>query len=160
ERGDIYKGHYEGLYCTGCEAFYLEKDLKDGRCPIHGTVPKAVKEENYFFRLSKYAEPLLRHIEQHPHAIEPEIRRNEVLSVIRGVLEDVSVSRASLKWGVPLPMDPSHTIYVWFDALLNYATGVGLGSDTAEGRAQWERWWPADCHVIGKDITRFHCIIW
>ncbi len=160
EKGDIYQGHYEGLYCVGCEGYYLEKDLKDGLCPVHNTPPKPVKEENYFFRLRKYAEPLLKHIEAHPGFIEPEIRRNEVVSVIRGGLEDVSVSRGSLKWGVPLPMDPTHTVYVWFDALLNYATGVGLGQDTPAGREKWARWWPADCHVIGKDITRFHCIIW
>ena len=160
ERGDIYQGHYEGLYCVGCEAFYLEKDLQDGLCPVHGQPPKTVKEENYFFRLSKYAQALLRHIEAHPEFIEPEIRRNEVLSVIRGGLEDVSVSRGNLKWGVPLPMDPSHTVYVWFDALLNYATGVGLGQDSPAAREKWAKWWPADCHVIGKDITRFHCIIW
>ncbi|MBI5836334.1 MAG: methionine--tRNA ligase [Candidatus Eisenbacteria bacterium] len=160
ERGDIYQGHYEGLYCVGCEAYYLEKDLVEGLCPVHRTPPRAVTEENYFFRLSKYAEPLLAHLEAHPGFIEPEIRRNEVLNVIRGGLDDVSVSRANLAWGVPLPMDPKHTVYVWFDALLNYATGVGLGQETPSAREKWARWWPADCHVIGKDITRFHCIIW
>ncbi|HVP37875.1 MAG TPA: methionine--tRNA ligase [Candidatus Saccharimonadales bacterium] len=160
ERGDIYPSEYEGLYCVGCEAFYLEKDLKDGVCPVHNTPPKKVREQNYFFRLSRYAEPLLQHIEAHPGFIEPEIRRNEVVSLIRSGLEDVSVSRANLKWGVPLPMDPQHTVYVWFDALINYATGVGLGQNTPAARERWARWWPADCHVIGKDITRFHCIIW
>jgi methionyl-tRNA synthetase len=160
ERGDIYQGHYEGLYCVGCEGYYLERDLQDGKCPVHHVPPKPVKEENYFFRLSKYAQPLLEHIAAHPEFIEPEVRRNEVLSVIRSGLDDVSVSRGNVKWGVPLPMDPGHTVYVWFDALLNYATGVGLGQDSPAAREKWARWWPADCHVIGKDITRFHCIIW
>lgn len=160
DNGDIFKGNYEGLYCVGCEAYYQEKDLLDGKCPVHHTEPKKVKEENYFFALSKYGERLLRHIEAHPEFIEPEMRRNEVTNVIRSGLDDISVSRASVKWGVPLPMDPSQTIYVWIDALLNYATFVGLSQHDDATRAMWARWWPADCHVVGKDITRFHCIIW
>ena len=159
-KGDLYKGHYEGLYCVGCEAFYLEKDLVEGKCPVHGTEPKKVLEENYFFRLSRYTEPLLAYMEAHPEFIEPDMRRNEVMNVVRSGLDDVSVSRASIQWGIPLPMDPAQTVYVWFDALLNYATFVGLRQDTPEAKAMWAKWWPADCHVIGKDITRFHCIIW
>ncbi len=153
---DIYRGHYEGHYCESCEAFLQEKDLKDGCCPTHGTRPAWIKEENYFFRLSKYAEPLLTHIEAHPEFIQPESRRNEIVQLIRGGLEDISVTRAGADWGVPLPMDESQVIYVWVDALTNYVTGVGYGYDDERFR----RWWPADVHVIGKDITRFHCVIW
>ncbi|MBD3367096.1 MAG: methionine--tRNA ligase [Candidatus Eisenbacteria bacterium] len=153
---DIYQGHYEGYYCESCEAFLQEKDLEDGNCPTHGTCPSWIKEENYFFRLSKYAEPLLRHIEEHPEFIEPESRRNEIVQLIRGGLEDISVTRAGSEWGVPLPMDESQVIYVWLDALTNYVTGVGFGED----QEMFSRWWPADVHIIGKDITRFHCVIW
>jgi methionyl-tRNA synthetase len=153
---DIYQGHYEGYYCESCEAFLREKDLTDGKCPNHGTEPKWIVEENYFFRLSKYADPLLRHIEENPGFIRPESRRNEIVQLIRGGLEDISVTRAGTDWGVPLPLDPSHVIYVWFDALSNYATGVGYGYD----EERFAKWWPADVHVIGKDITRFHCVFW
>jgi len=155
-KDDIYRGHYEGYYCESCEAFLQEKDLVDGCCPTHGTQPAWIKEENYFFRLSRYAEPLLDHIEKHPDFIEPDSRRNEIVQLIKGGLEDISVTRAGTDWGVPLPMDPSQVIYVWVDALTNYVTGAGYGSD----EERFAKWWPADVHVIGKDITRFHCVIW
>ncbi len=153
---DIYRGHYEGHYCESCEAFLQEKDLVDGCCPTHGTKPAWIKEENYFFRLSKYADRLLAHIEANPEFIQPESRKNEILQLIRGGLEDISITRAGTDWGVPLPLDESQVIYVWVDALTNYVTGVGYGHDDELFR----RWWPADVHVIGKDITRFHCVIW
>jgi len=155
-RDDIYPGHYEGYYCESCESFQQEKDLVDGCCPVHGTPPTWIKEENYFFRLSRYAEPLLRHIESHPDFIEPESRRNEIVQFLRSGLADISVTRAGADWGTPFPMDESQVVYVWVDALTNYATGVGLGTD----EARFEKWWPADVHIVGKDITRFHCIIW
>jgi methionyl-tRNA synthetase len=155
-KDDIYEGHYEGFYCESCEAFQQEKDLVDGNCPVHGTRPAWIKEENYFFNLSKYRDPLLRHIEENPSFIEPETRRNEIVQLLKGGLEDISVTRAGADWGTPLPMDESQVIYVWVDALTNYATGVGLGTDDA----RFAKWWPADVHIIGKDITRFHCVIW
>jgi methionyl-tRNA synthetase len=153
---DVYQGHYEGYYCESCEAFLQEKDLVDGNCPTHGTCPAWIKEENYFFRLSKYAPALLKHIEENPGFIEPESRRNEIVQLIKSGLEDISVTRAGSEWGVPLPMDESQVIYVWLDALTNYVTGVGFGED----REMFSKWWPADVHIIGKDITRFHCVIW
>jgi methionyl-tRNA synthetase len=155
--GDIYQGTYEGWYCVGCEAFKQEKDLVGGRCPLHPkTEPQWLKENNYFFRLSKYQQPLLDHFAAHPEFIEPEARRNEILRLLEGGLDDVSVSRAGQSWGIPLPFDPGSVVYVWFDALINYASAVGLGTDDA----MLARWWPADLHVIGKDITRFHAVIW
>ncbi len=156
ETGDVYKGKYEGYYCVGCERFIPEKDLVDGKCPNHKTVPQWISEENYFFRLSKYQGRLLEHFRAHPEFLIPEIRRNEIVNVIEGGLEDVSVSRAAGTWGIPLPNDPGHTVYVWFDALINYITGVGF----PETGGDFGRYWPADLHVIGKDITRFHCVIW
>jgi methionyl-tRNA synthetase len=153
---DFYRGHYEGHYCDSCEAFYREKDLVDGCCPTHGTKPAWIAEENYFFRLSDYADRLLEHIETNPGFIEPESRRNEIVQLIRGGLEDISVTRAGRDWGIPFPMDESEVIYVWFDALTNYVTGVGYGSD----EERFAKWWPADVHIIGKDVTRFHCVIW
>ena len=156
DAGDVYKGKYEGHYCVGCERFYPEKDLVDGKCPVHKTVPQWVSEENYFFRLSTYGPRLLEHIRSHPEFIIPESRRNEIVNVVESGLEDISVSRASVAWGIPLPNDPAHTVYVWFDALINYITGVGY----PETNGDYSRYWPADLHVIGKDITRFHCIIW
>jgi len=158
EKGDIYKGKYEGFYCVSCESFKQEKDLVDGNCPIHHTKPDWISEENYFFRLSAYQERLLEHFRDNPTFLIPESRRNEVLKVIEGGLEDISVSRPGSGWGVPLPIDPSQRVYVWFDALINYITAVGYG-DPAEAET-FSRWWPADLHVIGKDITRFHCVIW
>jgi methionyl-tRNA synthetase len=156
ERGDIYKGKYEGYYCVSCERYYPEKDLVDGRCPVHKTEPRWLSEENYFFRLSAYGPRLLEHIRASPEFIVPEIRKNEIVNVIEGGLEDISVSRASSTWGIPFPNDPSHTVYVWFDALINYISGVGY----PDLNGAFARYWPADLHVIGKDITRFHCIIW
>ena len=156
EAGDIYEGVYEGWYCVGCEAFKQEKDLVDGNCPIHLTNPQWIREKNHFFRLSKYRQPLVEHFAAHPEFLQPEIRRNEILRLLEGGLEDISVSRAGQAWGIPLPFDPSRVVYVWFDALINYASAVGLGSDPA----MFERWWPADLHIIGKDITRFHTVIW
>jgi methionyl-tRNA synthetase len=155
--GEIYQGVYEGWFCVGCEAFKQEKDLVDGRCPLHPqSEPQWLKENNYFFRLSKYQQPLLDHFAAHPEFLQPDIRRNEILRLIEGGLEDVSVSRAGQAWGIPLPFDPKSVVYVWFDALINYASAVGLGTDAA----MLDAWWPADLHVIGKDITRFHAVIW
>ena len=157
DAGDIYEGTYDGWYCEGCEAFKQDKDLVDGKCPLHPATPlQWIHEKNYFFRLSKFQRPLLQHFSAHPEFLEPENRRNEILRLIEGGLEDISVSRAGQKWGIPLPFDPSSVVYVWFDALANYATAVGLGTDAS----LLEKWWPADLHVIGKDITRFHTVIW
>lgn len=146
ERGDIYKGTYEGLYCDGCETYYTEDELENGKCPLHKTVPKRVKEENYFFGLSKYGEQILKHIEANPRFIEPEGRRNEVVSFIKRGLKDVSISRPGQTWGIDVPGDASQKIWVWFDALINYLIG--------------REYWPADVHLIAKDILRFHCVIW
>ncbi len=157
KRGDVYKAPYQGWYCESCEAFYLEKDLMDRKCPTHKTEPRWLEEENYFFRLSAYREKLLDHYRRHPKFILPEIRRNEVVRVVEGGLQDISVSRASFDWGIPLPIDSSHVVYVWFDALINYLTATGFGQ--GRRRAGLPAW-PADLHVIGKDITRFHCVIW
>jgi methionyl-tRNA synthetase len=157
DAGDIYEGVYEGWYCVSCEEFKQEKDLVDGNCTLHPTLkPEWIREKNYFFRLSKYQQPLLDHFATHPEFIGPDVRRNEILRLIEGGLLDVSVSRAGQSWGIPLPWDPSSVVYVWFDALINYASAVGLGGD----RATFDKWWPADLHVIGKDITRFHAVIW
>jgi methionyl-tRNA synthetase len=154
--GDIYEGHYEGWYCVSCEAFKQEKDLVEGLCPIHRTKPDWLREKNYFFRLSKYRDALLAHFTANPGFLVPEIRRNEMLRLLESGLDDISVSRAGQAWGIPMPDDPSSVIYVWVDALINYATAVGFGTD----EQLFARWWPADLHVIGKDITRFHCVIW
>jgi methionyl-tRNA synthetase len=156
DNGDIYEGSYDGYYCVGCEAFKQEKDLVDGNCPIHNTKPQWIREKNWFFRLSKYQQPLLAHYEQHPGFIEPDIRRNEILRLVQGGLEDISMSRAGQSWGIPVPFDPSSVVYVWFDALINYAAAVGYGWD----EERFKSWWPANLHIVGKDITRFHCVIW
>jgi methionyl-tRNA synthetase len=156
DNGDIYEGAYEGFYCVSCESFKQEKDLVDGKCPIHQTRPEWLREKNWFFRLSKYQQPLLDHYRQHPGFIEPEVRRNEILRLVEGGLEDISMSRAGQSWGIPVPFDPGSVVYVWFDALINYAAAVGYGWDDR----LFERWWPASLHVVGKDITRFHCVIW
>src|SRR5688572_23939110 len=153
--GDVYEGFYEGWYCVGCEAFKQEKDLVDGKCPLHTTVDW-IKEKNHFFRLSNYQQPLIDHIRAHPEFIEPDVRRNEILRLIESGLEDISISRAGQSWGIPVPHDPSSVVYVWFDALINYAAAAGFGTDDA----MFAKWWPADLHVIGKDITRFHTVIW
>jgi methionyl-tRNA synthetase len=157
QAGDIYEGVYEGWYCVGCEEFKQEKDLVDGKCSLHPTLtPEWIREKNYFFRLSKYQQPLLDHFAAHPEFLQPDIRRNEILRLIESGLMDISVSRAGQLWGIPFPFDPDSVVYVWFDALINYASAVGLGVD----QTMFERWWPADLHVIGKDITRFHSVIW
>lgn len=155
---DVYLSKYEGLYCTKCEAFYEENDLVNGRCPIHDSTDtiQRLSEENYFFRLSKYEQKLKDLYRSNPEFCVPEIRRNEVLGWLDRGLRDVSVSRRNLTWGIPFPDKPGHTVYVWFDALINYVTGVGFGTD----EERFKKWWPCDVHVIGKDITRFHCIYW
>ncbi|OGL95659.1 methionine--tRNA ligase [Candidatus Uhrbacteria bacterium RIFOXYB12_FULL_58_10] len=150
--GDIYQGAYEGLYCKGCEAFYSEADLVEGKCPLHKTAPETIKEKNYFFRLTKYRDVLLEHIGKHPEFIRPESRRNEVLSYVRDFMTDISITRSSMKWGIPVPGDESQRIYVWFDALINYLTGAGY-PDAND-------WWPCDLHLVGKDIIKFHCALW
>jgi methionyl-tRNA synthetase len=155
-RDDIYLGTYEGLYCVSCELYYTEGDLVNGLCPIHARPVERMVEENYFFRLSAYQSRLVEHYERMPSAVEPEARRNEVLSVIRGGLRDFSISRTSFNWGIPLPWDPKHVCYVWFDALANYITAAGYGSDPQ----RFARVWPANIHLIGKDILRQHAIYW
>ncbi|MEO8293394.1 MAG: methionine--tRNA ligase [Actinomycetota bacterium] len=155
-RDDIYLGTYEGLYCVSCEAYYVEADLVNGLCPIHHRPVEHVTEENYFFRLSAYQDRLLAHYTAHPEAVEPQIRRNEVLSLIRGGLRDFSVSRTSFDWGIRLPWDPTHVCYVWFDALTNYVTAAGYASDPERFASVW----PADIHLVGKDILRFHAVYW
>ena len=154
--GDLYQADYEGWYCVGCESFKQEKDLIEGLCPIHRTKPDWIRERNHFFKLSAYRDRLLAHFAEHPGFLQPDVRRNEIVRLLEGGLEDISISRAGQSWGIPLPTDPSSVVYVWFDALINYASAVGLGTDAE----QFDRWWPADLHVIGKDITRFHCVIW
>ncbi len=156
DRGDLYDAFYEGPYCVSCEAFKPEKDLVDGLCPVHGTKPEWIREKNHFFRLSNYRQALLEHFEAHPEFLQPEVRRNEILRLLEGGLEDISISRAGQLWGIPLPFDQSSVVYVWFDALINYASAVGYGYD----EQRFRQWWPADLHIIGKDITRFHCVIW
>ena len=156
DAGDLYEGAYEGWYCISCEAFKQEKDLVDGNCPIHHRPSQWIKEKNYFFRLSKFQQPLLDHYAAHPEFLQPEIRRNEILRFLESGPEDISMSRTGQAWGIPLPNDPGSVVYVWVDALINYISAVGFGWD--EGLC--EKWWPADLHVIGKDITRFHCVIW
>jgi methionyl-tRNA synthetase len=157
DAGDIYKKPYTGLYCDGCEAFKTEKELVDGRCPNHPTRPlRRVEEENYFFRLSAFGDRLLKHYAEHPEFIQPESRRNEIVSLVESGLQDVAITRKGFTWGIPVPFDPEQTIYVWFDALLNYITAIGYGTDDERFRSRW----PADVHVIGKDITRFHCALW
>ncbi len=157
EAGDIYEGFYEGWYCVSCESFKPEKDLVDGRCPFHPTLtPEWIREKNYFFRLSKYRDALLRHFEAHPRFLQPDMRRNEILRLLQSGLEDISMSRAGQSWGIPLPFAPENVVYVWFDALINYAAAVGYGTDDA----RFADWWPANLHVIGKDITRFHTVVW
>ena len=157
DAGDIDKKAYTGLYCDGCEAFKTEKEIVDGRCPNHPNRElRRVEEENYFFRLSSFADRLLAHYEAHPEFIQPESRRNEIVSLVKSGLLDVAITRKGFTWGIPVPFDADQTIYVWFDALLNYITAIGYGTDPA----RFEATWPADVHVIGKDITRFHCALW
>ena len=157
ENGYIYEGTYKGLYCVSCEEFVVEKDLVDGKCPRHKTEPEFIEEKNYFFALSKFSDRLEAHIRDNPGFIRPEIRKNEILKVIEQGLQDVSVSRAGREWGVPLPIAEDQVVYVWFDALINYISALGYGDSPGE---LYQKYWPADCHIIGKDITRFHCLIW
>jgi len=159
DRGDIYKGNYEGWYCVPCETYFAEDQLHEGRtCPQCGRKVEFVFEDNYFFKLSAYQERLLAYYEANPGFIGPETRKNEVLSFVKGGLRDLSISRANVKWGIPLPFDESHTVYVWFDALINYITAVGYGDSSKT--ADFARRWPAQFHFVGKDIIRFHCVIW
>jgi len=156
DAGDIELGTYEGLYCVSCEAYYTEDELIDGNCPIHGRPVEHVTEENYFFKLSRYEDRLLAYYAEHPEAVQPDYRLNEVLGFIRQGLRDFSMSRTSITWGVPLPWDPKHVTYVWFDALFNYCTAVGYGEDPQ----RFEHYWPVDYHLVGKDILRFHAVYW
>ena len=160
DQGDIYKGYYEGLYCTPCEAFFTESQLKDGKCPDCGREVAPAKEEAYFFKMSKYADRLIEHINSHPEFIQPVSRKNEIMNnfLLPG-LQDLCVSRTSFKWGVQVPFDTDHVIYVWLDALTNYITGIGYDCDGADTE-QFKKNWPADLHLIGKDIIRFHTIYW
>ena len=155
--GDIYKGEYSGWYCSGCEAFYPETQLVEGRCPDQGHPVELLSEPSYFFRLSAYQEPLLEWYREHPGCIEPRSRYNEVLRFVEGGLRDLSISRRSLTWGVPFPGDPDHVVYVWLDALTNYLSALGFGSDDD---TLYRRFWPAQLHLVGKDILRFHCVYW
>ena len=156
DSGDIYLKNYEGWYCESCEAFYTEKDLVNGHCPNHKAKPKWLEEQNYFFKLSKYSDFLLNHIEKNPNFILPAKRRNEIVQFIKHGLADVSISRSSFDWGIPLPIKKEHVIYVWFDALINYISGIGYAEDEEAFFQKWNN----VLHIIGKDITRFHCIIW
>lgn len=156
EKGDIYKGAYKGLYCTPCESFWLERQLVDGKCPDCGREVKEVAEEAYFFKISKYADRLLEYIEANPDFIQPVSRRNEMINFIKQGLEDLCISRTSFDWGIPVPIDEKHVIYVWFDALTNYLTPIGYLDDPEK----FNKFWPADLHLVGKEIVRFHTIIW
>ena len=160
DKGDIYKGAYEGMYCTPCESFWTESQLKDGKCPDCGREVKPAKEEAYFFRMSKYADRLIEHINTHPEFIQPVSRKNEMMNnfLLPG-LQDLCVSRTSFKWGIPVDFDDKHVVYVWLDALTNYITGLGFDADGNHGEL-YNKYWPADLHLIGKDIIRFHTIYW
>ena len=160
DQGDIYKGYYEGMYCTPCESFFTESQLVDGKCPDCGREVQPAKEEAYFFKMSKYADRLIEHINTHPEFIQPVSRKNEMMNnfLLPG-LQDLCVSRTSFKWGIPVDFDPKHVTYVWLDALTNYITGIGYDAD-GSSTEQFEKLWPADLHLIGKDIIRFHTIYW
>ena len=160
DKGDIYKGHYEGMYCTPCESFFTESQLVDGKCPDCGRPVQPAKEEAYFFKMSKYADRLIEHINTHPEFIQPVSRKNEMMNnfLLPG-LQDLCVSRTSFKWGIPVDFDPKHVVYVWLDALTNYITGIGYDCD-GNSTEQFKKNWPADLHLIGKDIIRFHTIYW
>ena len=158
EQGDIYKGEYEGLYCTPCESFWTETQLVDGKCPDCGRDVHLVKEESYFFKLSKYQDRLVKYFEEHPSFIQPESRKNEMINnFIKPGLEDLCVSRTTFNWGIPVTFDPKHVVYVWIDALTNYITALGYMS---EDDSLFKKYWPADLHLVGKEIIRFHTIIW
>ncbi|MFE4464992.1 methionine--tRNA ligase [Oerskovia sp. NPDC056781] len=167
-KGEIYAGSYEGPYCVGCEEYKLPGDLVDGTgeyegqklCPIHGKPVEMLSEQNYFFKMSAYQDRLLALYEAHPEFVQPASARNEVLAFVKGGLQDLSISRNTFDWGIPIPWDTTHVLYVWFDALLNYATAVGLDSDDPEQQAKFAATWPASVHLVGKDILRFHAVIW
>lgn len=160
DKGDIYKGEYEGMYCTPCESFWTSSQLVDGKCPDCGREVKPAKEEAYFFKMSKYAPKLIEYIEKHPEFIQPEARKNEMVNTfLKPGLQDLCVTRTSFKWGIPVDFDPKHVIYVWIDALSNYITGLGYDVDGNNGEL-YSKYWPADLHLIGKDILRFHTIYW
>jgi methionyl-tRNA synthetase len=157
DNGYIELGTYEGLYCVSCEAYYTEADLIDGKlCPIHRRPVELFKEDNYFFKLSQFEKPLLDWYGRDPAPVAPDSKRNEAAGLVRQGLQDISISRTSINWGVPVPWDPAHVFYVWYDALINYATAIGYGED----RKRFDTWWPAVHHLIGKDILRFHCVYW
>ena len=156
DKGDIYLGEYEDWYCVPCEAYYTELQLKEGLCPDCGRKPEKLKEESYFFRMSKYTQPLLDLLEKHPDFVMPDIRYNEVASFVKGGLRDLSVSRTSFSWGIKVPSDERHVVYVWFDALTNYLTGIGF----LENEEEFNTFWPCDVHLIGKDILRVHAVYW
>lgn len=156
DNGYIELGTYRGLYCVACEAYYTPDELVEGTCPIHRRAVEEVEEENYFFQLSRFQDRLLAHYDAHPDAVAPAARRNEVLGFLRSGLQDFSISRTSITWGIPIPWDPAHVTYVWFDALINYCTVAGYGRDPEA----FAKWWPADVHLIGKDILRFHAVYW
>ena len=158
EKGDIYKSSYEGWYCTPCESFFTETQLKDGKCPDCGRDVELLKEESYFFKLSKYGDRIIKYYEENPEFLQPNTRQNEMIAnFLKPGLEDLCVSRTSFKWGVPVDFDPGHIVYVWIDALSNYVTAMGWGTDHDE---DYQKYWPADVHVVGKEIVRFHAIIW
>ncbi len=157
DKGYLYKGSYIGRYCTPCETYWGEDELKEGKCPNCERPVEWLEEETYYFKLSLFSEPLLKYIEEHPEFVFPESRRNEVISFIKQGLKDISATRSTVKWGVPVPFDPKHTVYVWFDALINYVSALGY---LREDNEKFNRYWPADIHLIGKDILRFHAIIW
>ena len=157
EKGDIYKSEYEGHYCTPCETFFTERQLGDGNCPDCGRPVELIKEESYFFKMSKYQDQLLQYIEDHPDFIQPVARRNEMINFIKQGLEDLCISRTTFDWGIPVPINDKHVIYVWFDALTNYISALGYMSENDE---LFQKFWPADIHLVGKDIARFHAIIW
>ena len=156
--GDIYKGSYEGPYCASCEAFYDESELKEGRCPVHAAPAGRVSEETYFFRLARYEQALLEHYERHPDFLSPRYRAQEVINFVKSGLKDIAVSRTRVAWGIPVKSDPAHTVYGWFDALLNYATGPGFGPERPS--ADFAQVWPADVHLAGKESFRFHGVVW
>ena len=162
DKGFIYQGDFEGPYCVGCEEFKLPGDLLEGNlCPIHSKPVENVKETNWFFKLSEFAQPLLDHYQKNPEACQPESARNEVVAFLEGGVRDLSISRSTFNWGVPVPWDTEQVVYVWFDALLNYATAVGLtDAPDSEGGKKFAQTWPADVHLVGKDILRFHAVIW
>jgi len=161
DKGDIYKGHYEGWYCTPCESFFTDTQLADGKCPDCGREVKKAHEEAYFFNMNKYVDRLIQYIEDHPDFIQPEARRKEMINnFLKPGLQDLCVSRTSFKWGIPVPFDEKHVIYVWLDALTNYITALGYDPENEVQPELFRKYWPADVHIIGKDIVRFHSIYW